>query len=328
VVEHYKSLNASACRNPKPNGKRLGVSFFKRFAKSKALVCIEPYERGMNIVVRNVSGSALSDASVLVLDDEGESLQEQFIAWVEKHNLTKQLCNVVLPPPDYQLLMIEKPDVPAEEMRDAVKWKLKDLVTSPIESLAVDTIEIPQLGNQQSKEMIYAVVTDLEKVKAIISLVQSAGLTLRAIDIDVLALRNIIREQDTSRGVAILRVATGKGELAVYRDGDLYLSRRFKLNYNGGLLDDLPAEDLGLELQRSFDYLERQMRQVPPALLYVCGRGIGSEKIDDNVRQHLNIPVEFLELSQFVTLSGDNIDEGISQLCVAAMGVALREEAA
>jgi len=260
------------------------VSFFKRFAKSKALVCIEPYERGMNIVVRNVSGSALSDASVLVLDDEGESLQEQFIAWVEKHNLTKQLCNVVLPPPDYQLLMIEKPDVPAEEMRDAVKWKLKDLVTSPIESLAVDTI--------------------------------------------VLALRNIIREQDTSRGVAILRVATGKGELAVYRDGDLYLSRRFKLNYNGGLLDDLPAEDLGLELQRSFDYLERQMRQVPPALLYVCGRGIGSEKIDDNVRQHLNIPVEFLELSQFVTLSGDNIDEGISQLCVAAMGVALREEAA
>lgn len=302
------------------------VGVFHSFGKPKTVIGIEVQDEGLNIAVRDAKTGKLSDAKILAFDSEGVSQVQQLSEWVEQKKLSKQCCNVVLPAKDYQLLMVEKPDVPAEELRQAVKWKLKDLVTSPLESLTVDVFEIPSTGVQQSKTMMYAVVTDLAKIKSVIDLVASAKLKLNAIDIDALALRNLILSQDMSRGIAILRMGPGSGELCVYRDGDLFLSRRFKLDYGGGLLDDLPADSLGLELQRSFDYLERQMRQVPPSVLYICGEGIGSEKIDDALRQAITIPVEFFELGNFVEFSGETIDEGISQVCAAAMGAAIREQ--
>jgi MSHA biogenesis protein MshI len=303
------------------------VNVLKRFSGAKAIVGVELRDDALNVAVKNTRSDKISAATVLPIDGENDTAKTSLSEWVENNKLTKQSCNVVLSAKDYQLLMIEKPQVSDEELRDAVKWKLKDLVTSPLESLAVDAFEIPSTTGQQSKAMMYAVVTDLEKVKSIIDLVHSAKLKLNAIDIDAFALRNLMLSKDSSRGLAILRLSSGAGELGIYRDGYLYLSRRFQLDYGGGLLDDIPAEALGLELQRSFDYLERQMRQIPPAVLYICGEGVGSEKIDDNLRQHVSLPVEYLHPCHFIELESDEaIDEGIAQVCVAALGCVMREE--
>src|SRR5688500_18366249 len=39
----------------------------------------------------------------------------------------------LLAPGEYQIVSVEAPDVPAEEMKVAVRWKLKDVIDFPVE---------------------------------------------------------------------------------------------------------------------------------------------------------------------------------------------------
>lgn len=256
--------------------------------------------------------------------DWAELLQQ----FVNKYGMQKQRCNVVLSAQDYQLMLVERPDVPDEELRQAVKWKVKDLISAPLDSVVVDIFELPEDANKAGKRMLYAVITDLAKVQSAIDMVADAGLQLEHIDIEVLALRNLTLLKELQRGAAVVRLRPNSGEVSIYRDGNLYLSRHFKLDYNGGLLDDLPTDALALEVQRSFDYFERQMGQVPPGVLYLCGEGIGPEKLTEDLSRSSPVPVEFLDLSSDIGLEVDQVDESILQLCVAAVGAAYRGEQA
>ena len=51
--------------------------------------------------------------------------------------LTQCRCNLLLNPSEYQVLQIELPAVPQEELKEAVRWQIKDLVHLPIETATV-----------------------------------------------------------------------------------------------------------------------------------------------------------------------------------------------
>lgn len=328
----YSAVIKSQVHCAKYYGGGLVIEWFKQFAKSSnAVVGIEFPEDGMCLAVRDILIGGLRLSTKIEADTSIVSLvtwEQALSRVVETQGLQGLDCNVVLPAKFYQILLVEAPDVPDAELREAVKWKVKDLIQSPLEESLIDVFALPDSANKSAKKMIYVVVAERAAVMSVIELVANVGMSLQTIDIEVMALRNLTRLKETERGAALVRLRPGSGDVSIYRDGNLYLSRHFKLQYSGGLLDEFPADALALEVQRSFDYFERQMGQVPPGVLYMCGEGVGPEKISDEFKRSLSVPIEFFDVRKELALDPEKFDEGLIQVCIGAIGAAYREEAA
>jgi len=260
----------------------------------------------------------------LLLNQEGELPAEQFVERIEQLSLQGSRCNLVLPVDHYQLLLIESPNVPDDELRDALRWKIKDLLSFPVEDALIDVFTLPKGSNRGGRQMLYVVAAEEPKVKKLMSLLDKAQLQLDSIDITEMALRNLAEvSTDDQRSLAVLRVLPGQGMLTLLRAGQLYLSRQFDMPYNGGLFDELPEEQLVLELQRSLDYYERQMGQVPPSNVYICGENMSPDKVTESLNASLSANFSVLNIGSGLTLS-DSTDDSILQACATAIGAALR----
>jgi MSHA biogenesis protein MshI len=253
----------------------------------------------------------------------GEVLRSRLV----KLGLQATPCNLVLNTGNYQLLLGEAPKVPAEELAEALRWRVKDLIQYPIADAVMDAFLLPEDSARGTNRMAYAVVTQRNLHTQLLALAKTAQLQIETIDIPELALRNLAQTCcDTKRGIALIKLGAGGGSLQIIRDGNLYLSRQFLLAYKGGLLDELPAEALVLELQRSLDYFERQMRQTPPSHVYLCGENITSDKLTEEIRNSLTVKIDVLNLHSGLQISG-NVQEQHLSLCLLALGAALRQNA-
>lgn len=302
------------------------MKFFDQFKKSKGSVGLEVTTSGFSVVAREVDGKLTS--ITMVEADPEVNRAEQLKELVVKLGLERKSCFVVLPTTAYQMLLVEAPEVAEDELREAIKWKIKDLLTADIEDSVIDLFHLPQDGNRSGKKMVYVVASSLGEIRGVIDWVTEAGLILKSIETEEMALRNVSlvkSEAEESRGVAIVRVSEGGGSVSLYKAGNLYLSRQFSLDYSGGLLDDLPVESLALEVQRSLDYYERQMGLAPPSALMVCGENITEDKISTELKRSINVPVEFLNIAEQLEINAEEFDEGILQVCIGALGSVYRE---
>ncbi len=299
------------------------------FRKALGVVGLEVMPEGLCLVTAGSNRSAVE--SVVVLSDDASTLpRAQILAeFVSQNQLEGYSCNLVLDQSDYQLLLVDAPDVSSDELKEAIRWRVKDLINLPLDRAAIEVFLLPSDGVRGDKQMVYVVAADLHKIKQLVDMVNDSGLELLSIDIRELALRNLasLKEErdEGGRGVAIARVLEGQGSVSIYRQDNLYLSRQFKVNYKGGLLDELPVDNLVLEIQRSLDYFERQMGQAPPSCLYLCGENISEDKITEDITQGLPIPVKLLKLHDELELD-EGIDESLVHLSIGALGAVRREE--
>ena len=256
-------------------------------------------------------------------DDVAEILRQR----LTKLGLNKVPCNIAMTTGSYQLLLGEAPKVPPEELAEALRWRVKDLIQFPIADAVLDAFLLPEDSARGTSRMAYAVVAQRNNITQLIAQAKTAQLNLHAIDIPELCLRNLAQAcGDTKRGIALVKLGQGGGSLQIIRDGNLYLSRQFSLAFNAGLLDDLPGDALVLELQRSLDYFERQMRQTPPSHIYLCGDNVTADKLTPEIRNGLAVKIELLNIESGVQL-GENVQEHSLSLCMLALGAALREDA-
>jgi len=244
---------------------------------------------------------------------------------VEQAGLKHRPCNLVLASQDYNLLLVEAPKVAPEELREALRWRVRDLIDFPVEEAVLDAFLLPEDRTRGAKRMAYVAVARRELIARRVAQIQAAQLRLEAIDIPELALRNLIlRCCDTERGVALVKLMEGGGSLHIVRGEDLHLARRFNLPYKAGLLDDLPAEALILELQRSLDYFERQMRQAPPGQLVMAGENVSADKLTPEIQEGLPASASLFDPTRALSFT-DQASEPLLPLCYEALGAALRQ---
>ena len=65
----------------------------------------------------------------------------------------------------YQLVQVEAPEVQPDELRGAVRWKLKDIINFPPSEAIVDVFDIPEQARYVESRMIYAVAARAEAVR-------------------------------------------------------------------------------------------------------------------------------------------------------------------
>ncbi len=177
---------------------------------------------------------------------------------------------LVLPLEQYQVFQVERPEgIDDSELADALKWKLKDFLDfSPTEAVT-DIFGFPEDASRGRGPLVNVVAARKSLVQDLISLVAGAGLELERIDIAELALRNLASRLDTSnRGVALVHLKDRYGQMVICRGDILYLSRRLDVAHDDlrdAAKQENAVQSLALEMQRSMDYFESQLGQVPPS---------------------------------------------------------------
>ncbi len=234
---------------------------------------------------------------------------------------------------DYQILNVEAPNVPREEARTALRWRLKDILDFPAAEATIDVLEIPLDPNARAQPSMFVVAAKNSVIQPRQKLFLDAKVDLHAIDIPEMAQRNVSAMlEPEGRGVAMLSLGEDGCLLTVSFRGELYLSRRVEVPLAQLLEPDhdrkhASFDRITLELQRSLDNFERQYAFISIAKLVLGPSGVTG--LDEYLSSNLYTPVETLDLATLFDLSRvpDLLDKTQQGRFFLPIGAALREGA-
>ncbi|MEM1175638.1 MAG: hypothetical protein AAGI27_12575 [Pseudomonadota bacterium] len=239
----------------------------------------------------------------------------------------------VLEQGDYQMQLVETPNVPEAELRQAVAWRIKDLVEFPLDELTVDLFHLPKHSTASARPIAYAVssrnVTVEENVTAARAQV---GQPISIVDVPELCLRNISALlPDEQYGAAFLHFTDTDGYLIITREGELHVVRNiptgrrtFVENADDSFFVNERAAGIALEIQRSLDYYESHYDYRPIQKLYL-GPGDGLEVLPKALNENLGLEVVQLDLDELFEIDGEITTEDEGR-CLIAAGAALRPD--
>jgi MSHA biogenesis protein MshI len=313
------------------------MRFFSRPKKNGAWLAMVPQRDGIAAVsvAAGAAHAAAKPAVTVASFFQGAAADTLERAGKDLHSGDYR-CTTVLAGGDYQLLSAEAPNVPRDELKTAMRWRLKDILDFPVDDATFDVLDIPLDPNAAARpqQSVFAVAARNGIVKARQQLFSQAKVKLSAIDIPEMAQRNVsaLLEQD-GRGVAMLSFGEDGGLLTVSWRGELYLSRRIDVTL-ALLLDGdhdrkhQAFDKITLELQRSLDHFERQFSFISVARLVLAPSG--ATGLDEYLSSNLYTRVETLDLGTLFDLARvpELADPELQQRFFVALGAALREEAA
>jgi len=259
---------------------------------------------------------------------DGSSARQQLADIVVEAGLAGAQCSCVLAPRDYNIYLVEAPQVADDEVSAAVRWKIKDLLDMPVDQAVIDVFALPEDAFQGRSKMVYAVAASRTSVEQLIDTVDRAGLDLQTIDIPELAMRNISSHvMDDRNGLAFVSLKESGSTMNVSRDGKLYLTRKINtlVGPDALLQDDweMVRDRLALEIQRSLDYYESQMGQNPVSQIMIAPRLKDTESMMNSLGEALAAPVGVLDYAVELA-SPETITPETKGACMMAIGAALR----
>jgi MSHA biogenesis protein MshI len=305
-------------------------SFARRAAPSGRLGLVATDESASAAFVHRTAGAkprvALCRAAV------GPHAVKTLAEWRAHQGLADVPANLLLPVGDYQILPVDVADLPPDELADAARWKVKDMIDYPPEQASVACVLVPSADLSSPARQGLAVVAPRETVAQRMQRMLEARHALDAIDIPELALRNVALLVPGPAAVGLLHVGLARTTLVMVWQGELCTFRRFELTAQQ-LIDALPEqrealiERLGLDLQRTCDAFERQFYSAALGPLRVIDEVPGLS-VAALLRPFLNTPVEPLALREWLDIDSPDplLDPAQGLDFIPAIGAALRDE--
>ncbi|GAB4175955.1 MAG: hypothetical protein OHK0026_11600 [Rhodocyclaceae bacterium] len=248
--------------------------------------------------------------------------------------LTRHRCTTALDFGEYQLLQVDAPAVPPEELKSAVRWHVRDLLEYPADEATIDVLEIPVDGAVQGHgRSLFAVCAPNLVVGKYVRLFQSADIPLAVIDIPETAQRNLAALlEPVGRGVAMLAFGAQAGLLTFTFGGELYLARRIDIGApalagSEGEARVALLDRIVLELQRSLDHFEHQFHFITLAKLLLAPLPEDTG-LAEYLAANLYLPVEKLSLGDALDMSAvPALQQADAQArYLRVLGLALRSE--
>ena len=261
---------------------------------------------------------------------DGEEQGKVLARLAADYDLKRARCTTVLDPSEYSLLLTEAPDVPAEELRAAIRWRIKDLIDFHINDATLDVFELPAAAGSGGKvRQMYAVAARSEAIQRRVNLMDAAGVNLDIIDIPELAQRNIaaLLPEDIN-GVMLLSLGAGGGLITITKQGEIYMSRNLDTGLEALELASDPAayyDRIVLEVQRSLDYFDSHFRQAPIGHLVLTPMARPAPGLVEHLQSNLSVSVHELDLAMSVRCPME-IPTAAQARCLTTIGAALRHE--
>lgn len=246
-------------------------------------------------------------------------------------------CTTPLASGEYQLLSVDAPNVPPEELKTAIRWRLKDMLDFHIDDATIDVLDIPVDKSAATRShSMFSVAARNQLIEQRQTLFADTKIPLSVIDIPEMAQRNFSALlEPEGRGIALLSFDSEGGLLTVTYSGELYLSRRIdvpitQLDQADSAQRSACYDRITLELQRSLDHFDRQYHFITVSKLVVAPLGNPAINLQDYLASNLYLPVESLSLDEILDVSKvpDLANAESQQRYFMTLGAALREEEA
>ncbi|WP_307723525.1 agglutinin biogenesis protein MshI [Massilia sp. Mn16-1_5] len=235
---------------------------------------------------------------------------------------------------EYQILSVDAPNVAPDELKTAVRWRLKDLLDFHIDDATIDVLDLPVDPNAavRAQHSMFAIAARNSVIEARQKLFTAAKVDLAVIDIPEMAQRNISAlVEPPGRGVAMLSFGEEGGLLTVSYRAELYLTRRIDIHLEQLLDEDIDRRNAAfdrvtLELQRSLDNFERQYSFISVAKLVLAPSPV--KGLDEYLSSNLYTPVDTLDLASVFDFerAPELLDALQQQRFLVPLGAALRHE--
>ncbi|NMR25024.1 MSHA biogenesis protein MshI [Pseudoalteromonas sp. NEC-BIFX-2020_015] len=232
------------------------------------------------------------------------------------NEVSRQTCavNLVVPHYFYQILQMEKPNLTDEEIIQSLPWTSKDLVNIAPENIVADFIDYPIALPMQSKKM-NVFITDKQQIIPLINCFIDTDAVLRSLTSEEMVLLALFGKNKDAH-MLVVQHADTEPRILIVRDGQLVLVRR--LNGFIGITDKDSAvvDALALEIQRSMDFFESQLKQPP----------IRSVQLQCDNLSSLAVRAELAELLQIKVVDfqpNSDMAKGVEKQFYYALGAAL-----
>jgi MSHA biogenesis protein MshI len=263
--------------------------------------------------------------------DSEEQWLSTIVELITSHKLDDACCCVCLPGNRYQLLQIDKPSIPEEELGAALAWTVKDLVNVPTEELVADYFHVPAKIPMQG-DKLNVIVTSIKTVRPLVDTFIKHKIDLAGIVPEELVIRNIIGEVDT----ACLLLSQQKNEeiaLQIVKKEQIYFARKLRgfnriHEYSAQELVDGLTDSLSLEVQRSMDYFESQLKQAPIKEILLALPTEHQTLIAEQIAQHFPIEVKTMQVANPSAILAEPLPEQFFPALGGALEYLIPEERA
>lgn len=294
-------------------------SFGRKRSRSDALTALHICQDGVAIAATRKKGTQrlLTYAKYCEVSNplsNSVSVAKQ----IEEAGLSNSYCSLLLSANEYQLLLVDAPEVPDDELKEALLWRIKDLIQFSTDDAILDYFELPEDAFRGRGKMIYVVVAEKSLIEKRVAWLESLSLQPIAIDIPELALLNVTDGvSEAEAGTAVLFLQNNQSFLSMLSGGDLYMSRG--LSYD----PDISIDNTVLDLQRSMDYFESQIGKPPCVRILVMPLQVGETPLMMSLRENLAADVQSLDLGE-MTESEEPLNIDVQQRCSLAISAAFR----
>lgn len=311
---------------------------FKKKIRRDTVAAICPGSEGVALaeIRRDKDVPPLLDVCRFLPLEPGQSEKSLLHNLAGEYHLDRYPCVSLVELGEYSLLMVEAPDVQPDELRAAIRWRIKDLIDFHIDDAVVDVFEVPDTKAAGKNKMMYAVVARSSAVKQRIDALLDADVNLDVIDIPELALRNIaaLLPEDAG-GVALLYISDYRGLITITRQSTLYLSRRIEKGISAlpdmAMQADDPdiiepwLDNIIVEIQRSLDYYESHYSQPQVSSIVIAPLPREIPGIAEYITDQLEIPTRILDVNMLIDTK-EAVENELQSECLLAIGAALRQE--
>ncbi|GAB3248881.1 type IV pilus biogenesis protein PilM [Chitinimonas naiadis] len=244
---------------------------------------------------------------------------------------TRTRVTTLLEQDAYRVLQIDAPNVAREELRSAVKWRVKDMLEAHIEHVTLDVVDIPPGKRDVIRPPMMLVVAGRntyiqEKVAAF----RAINVPLEVIDIPELALRNVAALfERNGQAVIMAWFDMDHGMLLVVFEGELYMVRNLEAGAQKLIRDsqerDALLDRIQREVKRTLDHIDRYFRDLSVSHVVIM-LPCDPEPVLEALRDSLDLPVELGNIHGVLDGIADLIpDERQQVMMMPLIGAALRD---
>ncbi|MCQ8879166.1 MSHA biogenesis protein MshI [Pseudoalteromonas shioyasakiensis] len=241
-------------------------------------------------------------------------------------NEVSKLCctiNLVIPHYYYQIVQMEKPNLTDDEIVQSLPWTSKDLVNIAPENIIADFIDYPiSLPMQVAKMNVF--ITDKTQIQPFINSFADTNAVLRSMTSEEMVLLTLFGK-DKDAHMLVVQHIEHEPRILIICDGKLVLVRRLngfigitEKDQNSAFIDTL-----ALEIQRSMDFFESQLKQPPIRSIQLQCDNLSSLTLRAELAELLQIKV--VDFKPNLALS-EEVDSQFYYALGAAMSMAESRE--
>jgi MSHA biogenesis protein MshI len=239
---------------------------------------------------------------------------------VKEYHLQSVRTHCILSRDMYRLILIDVPSsIPKEELREAAKWLIKDLIDFPIDNLVCDAFILPKLSQAEDKAYVSVARKDILQVRQQqIVASELCPVEMSIIDLALTALLSTTQENQVH---VLVSLESSQATLLITMNHNLCLKHHIECSFDSRS-EHIPLtelDELSKKTQSFIKYFLAQVNEEQPIEVIVLPVGIHTELIIDTMKKSLPYPVKKIDISRLFHFSQSTTQQDIDH-CIVALG--------